>query len=63
MGWLPIARFLLGFSEARSFERITARCARQSKGEFQPFGRIPAADPANASFSASSARDKLICNE
>jgi hypothetical protein len=52
MGRLPIARFLLGFSEARSFERITARCARQSKGEFQPFGRIRTANPANVPFPA-----------
>jgi hypothetical protein len=37
-------------------ERITSRCARQSKGEFAAFGT----NPANAPFSATLARDKLI---
>jgi hypothetical protein len=52
MGRLPIARFLVGFLEAWSFGRITAPCVRQSKGEFQPFGRIRTANPANVPFPA-----------
>src|SRR3979409_250257 len=59
-GQAPYCPLPAWLTEARSFERITARCARQSKGEFRPFGRLRAADPANAPFSASSARDKLI---